>query len=133
MHYASTSILYRNLRGITGYEIIMIMVAVRRGYKRRVEKHKPEVVTGGFELHYEDVVNRNRFAVVAIFASALVLLAAFIPSAVYQSVARPDQISVEAENGIIINPELVTLVEGDVTASDSTYIEFSLVPVRSGE
>ena len=111
----------------------MFMVTIRRGYKRRVEKRKPEVVTGEFELHYEDVVNRNRFVVVALFANALVLLAAFIPSAVYQSVARPDQISVEAENGMIINPELVTLVEGDVTASDSTYIEFSLIPVQSGD
>lgn len=111
----------------------MFMVTMRRGYKRRVEKHKPEVVTGGFELHYEDVVNRNRFALVAVFASALVLLAAFIPNAVYESVAESDQVSVEAENGMVINPELVTRVEGDVTASDNTYIEFRLVAPRAGE
>jgi hypothetical protein len=107
------------------------MPSLRRGYKRRTEKRKPEVVTGGFELHYEDVVNRNRFALIALFASGLVLLAAFIPSAVYQSVAEPDQISVEAEAGTVINPELVTLVEGDVTASENTYIEFRLVPEQA--
>lgn len=100
------------------------MVKLRRTAKERREKHRAEVVTGDFELHYEDVVHRNRFALVAIFAAALVLLAAFIPAAVYQSIARPNQVTVEVEQGTITNPELVELVKGDITASDNSYIEF---------
>ena len=104
----------------------MLMAIIRRSRKIRHEKHKPEVVTGEFELHYEDVVSRNRYALVAIFASGLVLLAVFVPTAVYHSVAETEQISVEAEQGLIINPEYVTKVEGDITASGNTYIEFKV-------
>jgi hypothetical protein len=104
------------------------MAILKRGRKIRHHKHKPEVVTGDFELHYEDVVNRNRYAMVALLASGLVLLAVFVPSVVYRSVADTDNISVEAEQGRVINPELVTKVEGDVTASDNSYIEFRLAP-----
>jgi hypothetical protein len=104
------------------------MPTLRRGYKRRVEKHKPEVVTGGFELHYEDVIGRNRFAIVAVFASALLLVAMFIPRAIDQSVADSDQVSIEAEQGTVLNPELVELITGDVTASDDSYIEFKALP-----
>ncbi len=105
-------------------------MAILKGVgKSRREKHKPvKAVTGDFELHYEDVINRNRFWIVALFASGLVLLAAFVPSAVYHSVAEQDQVSIEAETGLIINPELVTRAEGDVTASGNSYIEFRLVP-----
>jgi len=103
---------------------------LRRGYKRRADQHKPEVVTGNFELHYEDVVGRNRFAIVALFASGLVLLALFVPGAVYQSVARPEQLSIEAEQGLIINKNLVKIVEGDITASDNSFIEFKLVNIE---
>jgi hypothetical protein len=102
------------------------MPSIRRNRRARVDKHKPEVVTGKFELHYEDIVKENRFAVVSIFATGLVLLAIFIPGAVYQSTARPDQVSVEVESGLIVNPELVTKVENDVSASDNSYIEFRL-------
>ncbi len=104
------------------------MPTLRRGYKRRVEKHKQEVVTGAFELHYEDVVNRNRFALIALFASALILVAAFIPRVIDTSIADTDQISVEAEGGTIINPHLVELVSGDMTASEDGYIEFRSNP-----
>lgn len=108
------------------------MPSLRRGSKsRREDKHKPEIVTGSFELHYEDVVHRNRIAIVVVFASALVLLAAFIPTAVYHSVARPNQVTVEVERGIVINPELVELVKGDITASDNSYLEFKLTPEQS--
>lgn len=100
------------------------MPSIRRGKKVRRDKHHPEVVTGAFELHFEDVVHRNRFLVIALFAAALVLLAAFVPTVVYRSLARPDNISVEVENGIISNPELVEVVSGDITASDDGYIEF---------
>ncbi len=103
------------------------MPSLRRS-KSRPQKHKPEVVTGGFELHYEDVVQRNRYIVIGLFASGLILLAAFIPSAVYQSVAEQDIVSVEAEQGLIINPDYVRLVEGDMNASDDGYIEFRLSP-----
>lgn len=103
------------------------MPKLRRGRRTR-EKHKPEAVTGSFELHYEDVVSRNRYALVAIFATGLLLLAAFIPSAVYHSIAGPDKASIEAESGAVINPDLITHVEDDVTASGDSYIEFRLVP-----
>jgi hypothetical protein len=104
------------------------MPSLRRNKQNRREKHKPEVVTGSFELHYEDVVKKNHFAIITVFASALVLFAAFIPGAVYQSIAEPEEVNVEVETGIIINPEYVTKVKGDITASGDGYIEFKLVP-----
>lgn len=104
------------------------MAILKRGSKSRREKQKPEVVTGDFELHYEDVINRNRYALVALFASGLVLLAVFIPSAMYHSVADTERVPIEAEQGLIINPEYVTKVDGDVTASGSGYIEFRVTP-----
>ncbi|MDQ3123918.1 MAG: hypothetical protein M3Q14_04530 [bacterium] len=99
------------------------MPTLRRN-KVRQEKHKPEIVTGGFELHYEDVINRNRFSLILFFATGLIMLAAFIPNAVYQSVANEDHIMIEAESGSILNSDFVTKVEGDMTASDNSYIEF---------
>lgn len=102
------------------------MAILGRGAKTRRDKHKPAVITGEFELHYEDVINKNRYALVALFASGLVLIAAFVPSAVYESTANTERVSVEAESGYITNPELVTKVEGDPSASDSSFIEFSL-------
>ncbi len=104
------------------------MAILKRSRKLKHDKHKPEVVTGDFELHYEDVITRNRYALVAIFASGLVLLAVFVPTAVYHSVAETDRVSVEAEQGLIINPEYVMKVEGDVTASGNTYLEFRVQP-----
>jgi hypothetical protein len=106
----------------------LLMPRLRRTRRARVEKHKPEVVTGNFELHYEDIVKRNRFAVITIFATGLVLLAIFIPGAVYRSTANTDQVSVEVESGQFINPDLVQKVEGDVTASEDGYKEFLLPP-----
>jgi hypothetical protein len=58
------------------------------------------------------------------------LLATFIPSAVYHSVADPDQVSVEAENGLVKNPELVRKVDGDQTASEDSYIEFKTLKLQ---
>ena len=107
------------------------MPSLRRGAKTRREKHKPEVVTGSFELHYEDVVSRTRIALVAVCATGLVLLAAFIPSAVYRSVAGNDKASVEVESGIIINPDSVIIVDNDITASGDGYIEFRNTPAPS--
>lgn len=107
------------------------MPSLRRLERKRREKTiKPEIVTGNFELHYEEIVSRNRIALVAVFATGLVLLAAFVPSAVYQSVADTDQVSVEVESGVVTRPELVTKVEGDMTASGNGYIEFRLPVVN---
>lgn len=102
------------------------MAILRRNAKTRREKRRPQAVTGSFELHYEDVINRNRFALVALFASGLVLLAVFVPSVVYHSVADTGRVSIEAESGALANPELVTRVEGDMSASGNSYIEFQL-------
>jgi len=106
------------------------MPTLRRGYRRRTEKHKAEAVTGGFELHYEDVVNRNRFALIAVFASALVILAAFVPNVIDQSIADTDQISIEVEDGKVINSGLVEIIKGDVTASEDGYIKFKFAPTE---
>lgn len=106
------------------------MAILRRGNKNRRDKTKPEVITGDFELHYEDVINRNRYALVAVFASGLVLLAVFVPSAVYYSTADTDRVSVEAESGLITNPQLVTKAGGDATASEGGFIEFKLKPTE---
>lgn len=102
------------------------MALIKRSSKIRREKRRPEAVTGNFELHYEDVINRNRFALVALFASGLVLLAVFVPKAVYQSVADTGRVSIEAESGSISNPSLVKQVGDDMTASGNSYIEFRL-------
>lgn len=104
------------------------MAILKRSGKSRRDIHKPEVVTGEFELHYEDVINKNRYALVALLASGLVLLAAFVPSAVYESMADTDRASIEVESGIITQPQLVDLVEGDPTASEGSFIEFKIVP-----
>lgn len=102
------------------------MPSLRRSKRTKRDKHKPEVVTSSFELHYEDVVHKHRVGIVAIFASALVLLAVFVPNAVYQTIAEPEEIGVEVESGIIENSGNVTRVEGDITASGDSYLEFNL-------
>lgn len=94
--------------------------------KSRREKHKPEIVTGEFELHYEDVINRNRFALVALATTGLVLLAVLMPKGVYQSTADSEKVSIEAELGLIENPRLVERIKDDITASGNSYIEFKL-------
>ncbi len=106
------------------------MAILNRGNKTRRDKHKPAVITGEFELHYEDVINKNRYTLVALFASGLVLLAVFVPSAVYESMAGSERVSIEAESGLIVNPELVTKVQGDASASEGSFIEFSLQPAQ---
>lgn len=102
------------------------MPLLKRNQKKIKEKHKPEVVTGDFELHFEDVLNRNRFALVALFASGLVLIAAFVPTAVYHSVADTNSVSIEAEQGMVANPDLVSVEKDDITASGNSFIEFKL-------
>lgn len=104
----------------------MLMAILRRSRKIKHAKRRPQAVTGDFELHYEDVINRNRYALVAVFATGLVLLAVFVPSAVYESMADPDQISVEAENGLIINAQHVEKIKDDITASGNSFVEFKV-------
>jgi hypothetical protein len=56
---------------------------------RRSPKHHPEIVTGRFDLHYEEIVQRNRFMVVTGAVILITGLAAYVPFAVYKSVAGP--------------------------------------------
>lgn len=107
--------------------IITLMPTIRRRNKYiRRDKTKPEVITGNFELHYEDVVGRNRFAVALLFATGLVLIAVFVPNVVDRSLARPDHVTVEAESGDVINPDQVKFKSDDIGASNGSYIEFNL-------
>lgn len=100
------------------------MAILGRQGKGRREKHKPEVVTGDFELHFEDVINRNKYMLMAILASGLVLLAVVVPGVVYYSVADPDIVSVEVESGQVANPQRVLKADGDATASGGSFVEF---------
>lgn len=93
--------------------------------KIRHKKDKPEVVTGDFELHFEEVVNRNRYTLVAFLTSGFLLLALVVPGAVYYSKADTKNVSVEAETGIISNSEFVNTLRDDNGGGD-TYIEFTV-------
>ena len=93
--------------------------------KHQARVDRPNVITGNFELQYEDVVHRNRFIIIAFALSGLLAVATFIPAAVYRSTADSQRIIVEAENGTVSNPRLVTIVKGDTTAGGDGYIEFS--------
>jgi hypothetical protein len=50
-------------------------------------KH-PEIVTGNFNLEYEDVIKRNRMMVIALLGFGIIGAAALLPIAVYRSVAE---------------------------------------------
>ncbi len=103
----------------------MAIVSRLRGkskHQRRVDR--PNVITGNFDLHYEDVVRRNRFAIVAFLATGLLAVAAFIPAAVYESTADSKRVTVEVENGKITNPSQITIVKGDSETGNDGYIEF---------
>jgi hypothetical protein len=99
---------------------------LRRRNKHQEHIDRPTSVTGNFELQYEEVVRRNRFIIIALSATGLIALAAFIPSAVYYSTARSDEVILEAENGKFTNPNHIIQVEGDLGAGRSGYIEFRL-------
>ncbi len=103
------------------------MPSFRRNRRVRADKDKPEVVTGSFELHYEEVVHRHRVVLIALFTTGLVLVATFIPSAVYHSIADTDKVSIEVEKGLFINSDRIQKIEGDITASDNAYIEFKVL------
>jgi hypothetical protein len=97
---------------------------IKRGTKHQDRVDRPDVITGNFELHYEEVVHRNRFVIVAFIATGLLAVAAFIPSAVYESTADSQRVSVEVESGKITNPTQVTIIKGDSAAGGDGYIEF---------
>lgn len=75
----------------------IISSLVKRRNRRQGHVDRPTTVTGNFELHYEEVVRNNRFAIIALLATGLVAVATFIPTAVYQSVAGSDAATVESE------------------------------------
>lgn len=102
------------------------MALLKRNQKRSKEKQRPEIVTGDFELHFEDVINRNRYALVAALSFGFILLAVFVPTAVYYSTAGSERVSVEAESGLIINQDLVNILGDDMSASGNGYIEFRM-------
>jgi hypothetical protein len=93
--------------------------------KHQARVDRPNVITGNFELQYEDVVHRNRFVIIAFALTGLLAVAAFIPAAVYQSTADSQRIIVEVEGGKITNPSLVTIVNNDTAAGGDGYVEFS--------
>jgi len=96
----------------------------KKSNKQQGHVDRPEVITGNFELHYEEVVHNNRFIIVAFALTGLLAVAAFIPSAVYESTADSQRVSVEVETGKVANPNQVMIVKGDSTAASDGYIEF---------
>src|SRR6185369_3617551 len=66
-------------------------------------KKRPEIVTGNFGLHYEDIVQRNRYVAIALIGFVIVAVSAFIPVAVYRSLAAvepsktPETLSTDAK------------------------------------
>jgi len=78
-------------------------------HKAQQKKSKLEVVTGDFELHFEEVVNRNRFIVLILVTGSLILLAMLVPGFAYYSQAGVDNTLLEAEGGKVINSENIIL------------------------
>jgi hypothetical protein len=98
----------------------------------KTKKHHPEVVTGSFDLHYEELVNRNRHMIIAVFAIGLVILAAVVPFAVFHSLAGGDFFGAEVETGTLSSTTLITKTT-DTTASGNSYITFKLPACPSGQ
>jgi hypothetical protein len=96
----------------------------KRSDKYQAHVDRPNVITGNFEMHYEEVVHQNRFVIIAFVLTGLLAVAAFIPSAVYQSTADSQRIVVEVENGKVTNPTQVTIIKNDTAAGGNGYIEF---------
>jgi hypothetical protein len=97
----------------------------------RPAKSRPEVVTGSFGLHYEEVVQRRPLLVV-LLAVGLVFFAVIIPVAIYHSFASGDFFAAETESGTLSSASLVTKVS-DATASGGSYIAFKLPSCPSGQ
>lgn len=91
----------------------------RRGQKQQMAVDRPLSVTANFELHYEEVVRNNKFAIIAFLATGLVAVASFIPTAVYQSVAGTETVTIETEDANLTNG---AKVESDPKATGGLYI-----------
>ena len=91
----------------------------RRGSKRQINVDRPLSVTANFELHYEEVVKHNKFAIIAFLATGLLAIGAFIPTAVYQSVAGTETVTIETEDAKLSNG---AQVESDPAAAGGLYI-----------
>lgn len=83
-------------------------------HKAQQKKSKSEVVTGDFELHFEEVVNYNRFIVLILVTGSLILLAMMVPGLAYDSQAGVDNTLLEAEGGKVINSENIILSNPEV-------------------
>lgn len=91
------------------------------------KKYSREVVTGDFELHFEDIVKKSRYSIMILLTGGLLLAAFMVPGIVNRSLADEGSVSIEAEQGRIINLEKVRLVE---TGSGEGYIEFVQTEAR---
>ena len=98
---------------------------INRHKKFQNHVDRPTVITGNFELQYEEVVHRNRFFIITFILTGMLAVGAFIPAAVYQSTADSKRIIIEAESGTILNPLQVTVIKGDIAAGGDGYIEFN--------
>jgi hypothetical protein len=99
---------------------------IKRGNKHQARVDRPTVITGNFELHYEDVIRRNRFIIIAFAVTGMLGIAAFIPAAVYRGVADSQRVTVEVESGEITNPAQVTIFKNDPAVGGNGYIEFTV-------
>ena len=106
---------------------------IKRSHKHQDRVDRPVVITGNFELHYEEVIRRNRFVVIALVLSGLLAVAAFIPAAINQSTADSQRVTVEVENGKITNPAQVTIIKNDTAAGGNGYIEFGPQPCAKSQ
>lgn len=95
-----------------------------RKNKHQSHVDRPAVITGNFSLHYEDVINNNRFLVTFFVLTGLLAAAVFVPTAVYQSTADSQRIIIDAESGTVINSSNLIIVKGDATAGGEGYVEF---------
>ncbi|MCA9348425.1 hypothetical protein KC867_03380 [Candidatus Saccharibacteria bacterium] len=83
-----------------------------------------EIVTGSFELHFEEVISRNRFGIALLIAGGVLVLALITPGAVYYSQAGSRSTVIEAERGVVVNELGVRLVP--VTDGHEGYVEFGI-------
>lgn len=86
-------------------------------------KTRPEIVTGDFELHFEEVVNRNRYSLVALLTGGLLVLTLLVPGVVYYSQADVGNVLIEAEDGNQINKGNIRQIKDEETGL--IYIEFT--------
>jgi len=92
-------------------------------------KKRPEVVTGNFSLHYEDLVKKNRYFVVGIVGIGLIAAAVVIPVAIYRSIAATGATSFEAEGGT----SSISVTKGsDAQASGGSFIQFHTYSAIAG-